>query len=84
MIKRVTYIKGTTENNVTPSYAFYILPDTGSTLLRGYTIMPRTGSGLGRADVIAHLNSSNYEYDVVFTLESQADYLQVDAVQSVS
>jgi len=84
IIKRTALIKGAIEYNITPSYAFFTPPDDASTVVRGYTILPRTGSGLGKAKVIAHINSTNYEYDTVFTLESQADYLQVDLVEGFS
>jgi len=81
IIKRTAFLKGKTEYNVSPSYAFFVPPDTGTTPLRGYTILPRKGSGLGKANVIAHVNSTNYEYDIVFTLESQADYLEIEMVK---
>ena len=83
IIKRAAFVKGSNEYNVSPSYSFFVPPDTSATLLRGYTVLPRTGSGLGKANVIAHLNSTNYEYDVVFTLESQADYLEAEMVQDI-
>jgi len=84
IIRRVAFIKGEDEFNVSPSYSFFVPPDTSSTLLRGYTILPRSGSDLGKANLIAHVNSTNYEYDIVFTLESQADYIEADLVKDLS
>ncbi len=81
IVKRAAFIKSETEHNVTPSYAFFVPPDTSTSVVNGYTILLREGSDLGKAQVIAHINSTNYEYDIVFTLESHADYLQVELVE---
>jgi len=84
IIKRTSFLRGGNEYNVTPSYSFFVPPDTATTAIKGYTLLPRTGSDLGKANVIAHVNSTSYEYDLVFTLESQADYLSVEMVKSFS
>lgn len=81
IIKRTAFLKGATQFNITPAYAFFVPPDTANTIISGYTYLPRTGANLGKANVLAHINTTNYEYDIVFTLESQADYLQVDMVK---
>ena len=46
----------------------------------GYTKMAPSGNntGIGRAKVIAHINSTAYEYDLELTLESFADFLTVE------
>jgi len=83
MLRRTAYTQGGREYNVSPSYAFFVPPDTSATVVSGYTILPRTGSGLGKANVIAYINTTNYQYFIVFTLESQADYLEVDLVKEL-
>ncbi len=84
IIKRTVFLKGQRQVNVTPSYSFFVPPDTGNTVVNGYTILPRKGFDLGEASVIAHINSSNYEYNLILTLESQADYLQVKLEEDLS
>ncbi len=84
IIKRTAYAQGSNLLNLTPSYSFFVPPDDANTMIRGYTVLPRTGSGIGKANVLAHVNTTNYEYDIVFTLESQADYLQVDMVKGLN
>jgi len=43
----------------------------------GYVILKDSGSELGRGVVIAHVNNSWVDYDLYFTLESGADFLEI-------
>ena len=61
------------------NFSFSINGDSQSTTGTGYTEMIPDGNNtnLGRAKVIAHINSTVFEYDLEFTLESFADFLTV-------
>lgn len=83
-LKTTSYIRGATQINVTPSFAFYVPPDTSASRINGYTALLRKGSGLGKAKLISHVITANYEYDLVFTLESQSDYLEVEMVKDLT
>ena len=62
-----------------PTFKFNLNNNDTSGQGYGYTKMVPAGnnSNLGRAKVIAHMNSSFAEYDLEFTLESYADFLIV-------
>lgn len=51
------------------------LPVSGS----GYTKLEKEGTSMTQAKLILHMNST-VEYDLVFTLQSRADFLKVDIV----
>lgn len=51
------------------------LPGTGS----GYTKLEKVGTSMTEAKLVLHMNST-VEYDLVFTLQSRADFLKVDIV----
>ncbi len=44
----------------------------------GYTSLDRTGANIDSASVTAHINSSPYEYDLIFTLDSEADFVKTE------
>ncbi|MCK5474486.1 MAG: hypothetical protein KAI53_03705 [Candidatus Aenigmarchaeota archaeon] len=50
----------------------------------GYTIAETTGTGLMRGRIIAHVNQSVSDYDIYFTLEGGADFMQVEVRNYVS
>ncbi|MBR9690379.1 hypothetical protein GOV08_01715 [Candidatus Woesearchaeota archaeon] len=62
------------------SFNFLVNGDVSSGTGNGYTKMIPAGNNtnLGKAKVIAHINSSSYTYDLEFTLESFADFLSVE------
>jgi len=66
-------------NKMEGVFEFSLNNDGGSTKGTGYTKMVPSGNNtnLGRAKVIAHMNSTFAEYDIEFVLESYADFLTV-------
>ena len=67
-------------NNMNGNFTFNLNNNASSAVGNGYTYMKPNGnnSNLGSAEVIAHLNTSFAEYDLVFRLESYADFLIVN------
>jgi hypothetical protein len=61
-------------------FTFTLNNEQSSSEGNGYTELVPTGNNtnLGRAKVIAHMNSSFANYDLEFTLESYADFLTVN------
>lgn len=59
------------------TFTFSLNGNLSSSTGNGYTVMVPEGnnSNLGRAKVIAHINSSFAEYDLEFVLESYADFV---------
>lgn len=62
------------------TFTFSIDGDVTTEKGNGYTIMNPMGNNtnLGKASVIAHINSSSKEYEIEFTLESFGDFLSVE------
>ncbi len=60
------------------NFTFSINDNPASTYGNGYTSLPDSGSDLGYAVVVAHVNSSVFEYDLKLTLESRADFLRAE------
>lgn len=62
------------------TFNFSINNDDSTSSGTGYTKMIPNGdnNNVGNAKVIAHINSTNAEYDLEFTLESFADFLTVE------
>ncbi|MBI2136950.1 hypothetical protein HYU12_00345 [Candidatus Woesearchaeota archaeon] len=58
------------------TFTFFI-NDSSSITGNGYTKLEQTGSGLTSASLKAHINNSNMEYNLLLTLDSKADFLQV-------
>ncbi|MCK4968618.1 MAG: hypothetical protein KAS12_06185, partial [Candidatus Aenigmarchaeota archaeon] len=50
----------------------------------GYTLAEATGTGLMRGRIIVHVNQSVSDYDIYFTLEGGADFMQVEVRNYVS
>ncbi|MBU0757736.1 MAG: hypothetical protein KKF44_06720 [Nanoarchaeota archaeon] len=65
------------DNILDGTFSFSINNVPESTIGLGYTMMvpPGNNTNLGRAKIIAHVNSTYAEYDLEFTLESYADFL---------
>lgn len=79
LIKNITFKEtGATFN---PNYNFYVDDNTATNTGNGYTKLLTKGRDLGSASLLAHMNSSSKEYELVFTLESQADYVLVKLQQ---
>ena len=65
------------DNRLNGSFYFAINGNVESTYGNGYTKMIPAGNNnnLGRGKIIAHMNTTFGEYDLVFTLESYADFV---------
>jgi len=60
------------------TFSFTIGDNATSRIGQGYTWIKDTGSNLPYATVVAHINSTPYEYDLELTLESDADFIRVN------
>jgi hypothetical protein len=62
-------------------FKFYINGEDAATSYIGYSEIGKTGKYLGYSTVTVHIKNStaDREYDLVFTLDSEADYLLVEA-----
>jgi len=67
-------------NKMDGTFNFNLNNNASSSVGTGYTelVPPGNNSNLGRAKVIAHMNSTFGRYDLEFTLESYADFLIVN------
>ena len=64
------------ENDAEINGTFYFeLINYSSTNGTGYTTLLDSGDMLDSATVLAHFNTTNFEYDLELTLDSQADFL---------
>ncbi len=87
IINYIYYKTQDTETEVaSPStrlFKFYVNGEDGSasSLDTGYSEIGKTGNYLGYSTVTVHVKNSTFdkEYDLVFTLDSEADYLIVEA-----
>ncbi|MBN2880609.1 hypothetical protein JXM83_01025 [Candidatus Woesearchaeota archaeon] len=62
-------------NTVSGTFSFLINNDQDTAVGTGYTYILEEGNDLGFATVVAHVNSTKFEYDLEITLESQADFI---------
>lgn len=62
-------------NKVSGTFSFLINNDPESAVGVGYTELLDEGDDLGFATVVAHVNSTKFNYDLEITLESQADFI---------
>ena len=65
-----------TGSQTTGAFTFFIDQNASSTNGTGYTELQQTGSGLASATLKAYVNSTVYEYDLLLTLDSKADFLR--------
>ncbi len=67
-----------TNANVTPSEFSVILDDYAeSSSGTGYSEIVKTGYHLPKAEAVVHMNTSFINYDILFTLQSGADFIMV-------
>lgn len=59
-------------------FTFFINQNASSTNGTGYTELLQAGTGLTSATLKAYVNSSVYEYDLLLTLDSKADFLRAE------
>lgn len=67
------------------NFFFYINDEDSLTEYTGYSEIGKTGRYLGYSSVTVHIKNStaNKEYNLIFTLDSEADYLLVEAQQII-
>lgn len=65
-----------TGSQTTGAFTFFINQNASSTTGTGYTELQDTGTGLASATLKAYVNSSVYDYDLLLTLDSKADFLR--------
>ena len=82
IVNQSAYKRGSFVTNISPSFDFYVTADDQT--FNGYSLLGREGADLGEASVLVHVNSTAHEYDLIFTLESQADYFLVELRPTVS
>jgi len=64
--------------NVTLTDSSVVLDDySGSSSGTGYTELVLPGDRLSKAEAVAHMNTTTMSYDIVYTLQSGADFLMV-------
>ncbi|MBI2145412.1 hypothetical protein HYU18_03770 [Candidatus Woesearchaeota archaeon] len=57
-------------------FTFFINQNASTTNGTGYTELQDAGSGLATATLKAYVNSTLYEYDLLLTLDSKADFIR--------
>lgn len=73
----LNYIEFKDNNARTDGLFSFAVNGTSLAATSGYTELEETGTGLTSGVLRAHMNSTSFEYDIVFTLESKADFLKV-------
>ena len=69
--------------NITPSDSSIVLDDIPESAYgNGYSELVREGDHLAKAEALVHINSTFVEYDVLYTLQSGADYLIVKVLNA--
>jgi len=64
--------------NVTPTDSSVTIDDFADSINgTGYTELVNTGDNLSKAEAVVHMNTTNMVYDIVYTLQSGADFLIV-------
>lgn len=68
------------ENNARTNgtFTFNVNNSAATSTGKGYTKLLSRGSGLVGAAVLAHVNTTNFDYDIEFTLESKSDFLKTE------
>lgn len=72
-----------TNATVTQGFTFNVGTGTSVLIDKSYTSMMTEGSSMGAASVIAHCNQTSNEYDLVFELGSEADFIKVNIANKV-
>ncbi|MDP2750811.1 MAG: hypothetical protein Q8O89_08325 [Nanoarchaeota archaeon] len=67
-----------TNNNVNGAFNFRIGDNENSSIGTGYTTLLDPASNTATSRIIAFVNSSQFEYKIEYTLESNADFLKID------
>ena len=60
------------------TFSFFLNQNSSSAVGTGYTELLQEGNALASATLKAHVNSTIYDYDLLFTLDSKADFLRVE------
>jgi hypothetical protein len=65
------------DSNVRTSGVFSFTLNSSSQPANGYTELETIGTGITSGVFKAHMNTTSFEYDLVFLLESKADFIKV-------
>jgi len=80
LILQSTFKEGSTYTDVNPNWDFYVDGDSSTGTGNGYITLIREGAYLAEGSILVHVNSSTREYELLFTLESQSDYMTVKLI----
>lgn len=62
--------------STTGTFTFFINQNASTTNGTGYNELLQSGTGLASATLTTHVNSTIYDYDLLFSLDSKADFLR--------
>ena len=62
--------------STTGTFTFFINQNSSSTTGTGYTELLQSGTGLASATLKTHVNSTIYDYDLLLSLDSKADFIR--------
>jgi hypothetical protein len=73
----INYIENlNTSTRTDGNFTFKIAGVADSDFGNGYTVLQQNGTSLATATVLAHINSTAYEYDLELTLDASADFVK--------
>ncbi len=76
ILNSLTFRDNSAKTNGT--FVFRVAGNSSTETGTGYTKLKETGEGLVSGAVLAHVNSTAYEYDLEFTLASKADFIKTE------
>lgn len=65
-----------TNETIIPDFNFKVAGDAASTTGTGYTELSNEGTLLGSVSYIAHMDTTNFYYDLYITLDGETDFLR--------
>ncbi|MBI2142813.1 hypothetical protein HYU20_00535 [Candidatus Woesearchaeota archaeon] len=65
-----------TGSSTTGTFTFFINQNASSTNGTGYSELLQSGTGLASATLKTHVNSTIYDYDLLLSIDSKADFLR--------
>ena len=60
------------------TFTFSVNSSAATSAGKGYTKLLDAGSGLVSASVLAHVNTTNFDYDLLFKLDSKSDFIKTE------
>ena len=65
------------DDKIAGTFDFMIAGDSTTQNGTGWTELKQAGSSMATGSLVTHMQTSNYDYDLLFTLDSKADFLTV-------